>query len=85
MNTIISSPKEEYILHMHIIFLTTTPNGNPKREIYSMHTHFPMGPRPSLAQRGGGHVPEMPPTYDTCNSNTLRPTLHIISIQRRKS
>ena len=54
MNTIISSPKEEYILHMHIIFLTTTPNGNPKREIYSMHTHFPMGPRPSLAQKGGG-------------------------------
>ena len=34
MKTIISSPKQGDILHIHI--------------------HFPMGPHPSLAQKGGG-------------------------------
>ena len=57
MNTIISSPKEGDIHTCTFIFLRTTPNFNPRgggRHTTHMHIHFPMGPCPSLAQRGGG-------------------------------
>ena len=62
MNTIISSPNEGDILHMHFIFLRTTPTSNSKGGHTTHAYSFSYGNTPTSSPKGGGgHVPEMPP------------------------
>ena len=55
------------LVSFHIYFSMTSPNSSLKGGILHMHINFPIGPRLSLVQKGGGggHVPEMIPLDPT--------------------
>ena len=76
MNTVSFPVQNMGITHTHLFHffslrLKTTPTSLiQKGGMLHMHLHFPIGTRPHLAQKGGGHVPEMPPMIYSLESIT---------------